>query len=81
MNDKQECQVTLYAKKPGGEMSSMQLTISTNGPNVSITGIDDDGEKYEGTLILKKKGRKEGDHCWVCDDAGRQCVWTKPCPY
>ena len=80
MNGKQECQITLYAERPDGEMAAMEVTISTNGAHVSITGTSD-GEKYVGTLILSQAAKKEGDHCWVCDDKGKQCVWTKPCPY
>ena len=83
MDNHQVFEFTLNPKQTkDGEMAGMQVQIVTDGDSVRITGTSD-GEKYVGTLILKKKDKAdkaEGDHCWVCD-AGKQCVWMKPCPY
>jgi subtilisin family serine protease len=65
-----------------GQLASMQVTITTDGDSVSITGISN-GEKYVGELILKKKEKSdkaEGDQCWVCPK-DRACAWVQPCPF
>ena len=61
-------------KKKRRTPAGMRVTIELSQDGTFNISGESDGERYEGTLVMRQVEAKGGDECWI------NGVWYSPCP-